>query len=318
MTERRGTGGVGAPSGDPGHPRSEAGASAGPRPDTDTPRPAPTAWWRRPRWWILTGTVVALAFAQEGSLDAGAQAATDRVFRQALLTYAAARSLDAAVSLAEGTELSLEPGGVGLTVSAGEVLEPLDDLVEQFSSLMLVSTTSLGVQSLLLRASAWGPLTLLLVLFLVARVATAFLGDRVPATLARLVSTGAVVLLLARFALPLYAVGTTWLFESYLEPGQVEAVQALEETSTDVRELDQLDEAQPRPGLVGRVSDWFSRAVNQLDVSERVEALRARVGEVVDQLLHLLVVFVLQTIVFPVAFLWMMARALTAATSRVR
>lgn len=274
--------------------------------------------WLRARYWILAAALLAGLVSTEGSLDEGAQGGTDRVFRQALLTYAAARSLDAAVSLAEGTELALEPGGVGLTVSAGEILEPLDDLVEQFSTLMLVSATSLGLQSLLLRASAWGPVTLLLLLFLLARVGTAFFPERVHPILERIIATGALLLLVARFAVPSYALGTTLLFERFLQPGQVEAVQALEETGADVRAVDELDEEEPRPGLTGRVSDWFSGAMERLDVSQRMEALRDRVSRAVDHVMHLLVVFVLQTVVLPLAFLWVLARVLAAVTGRSR
>jgi hypothetical protein len=132
----------------------------------------------------------------------------------------------------------------------------------------------------------------------------------------RVVSTAATVLLLARFAVPVYAVGTSYVFERFLQPGQVEALQAVEETSTDVGELDQLDAEVVEPGLVGRVSRWFSGALQRLDVSERVEALRARVGVVVDHLMRLLVIFVLQTLLLPLAFLWVLTRLLAAATSR--
>lgn len=272
--------------------------------------------WRQPRLWLLVVAVLAGATAVGGPLDREAQAATDRVLRQALVTYAAARSLDAAVSLAEGTEFAVEPGGVGVTISAGEVLEPLDDLVEQFSSLMLVSATSLGVQSLLLRASAWSVLTILLLVFLVARVGLALFPERVPPTVRTVISRGTTLLLIARFAVPLYGVGTALLFERYLQPGQEEAVQALEETSTDVRALEELDEEEVDPGLAARVSRWFSGAMERFDVTQRVEALRERVSLAVDQVVHLLVVFALQTIVLPLAFLWVMTRVLTVATGR--
>lgn len=266
------------------------------------------------RWSGSVAGVVVLALlvggvALQGSVDRSAQSATDRVFRQAVLTYAAARSLDAAVSLAEGTELALEPGGVGVTISAGEILEPLDDLVEQFSSLLLISTTSLGLQSLLLRASAWPVLTALLLLFLLARVALGVWPDRFPGRLAGVVRKGTILLAVARLAVPLYGLGTTLLFERYLQPGQEAAVVALEETSMDVRELDRLDEPRVEPGLRERVSRWFSGALDRLDVAERVEALQERVGRVVDQLIHLLVVFTLQTLVLPLAFLWVLGRA---------
>lgn len=274
--------------------------------------------WLEPRYWIVAGALLAALVSGHGVLDSRAQAATDRVLGQALLTYGVARSLDAAVSLAEGTELALEPGGIGVTVSAGEILEPIDDLIEQFSSVMLVSTTSLGLQSLFLRASAWTPVTVLLLIFLLARVLLAFRPGSVPPTVRRIVSSGTSLLLIARFAVPLYSVATSFVFERFLQPGQAEAVQALEETSGDVRELDALDEEAAEPGLVGRVSRWFAGAMEQLDVSERVEALRTRVDGAVDHLVHLLVVFVLQTLVLPVLSLWMVARMVGATLGRRR
>lgn len=272
--------------------------------------------WLSSRLWVPLILVLSGLLSFSGSLDDRAQVAADRVFQQALITFAAARALDAAVSLAEGTEIALQPAGVGVTVSAGEVLEPIDHMVEQFSSVMLVSTTSLGVQSLLLRASAWRVISALLIVALLLRVATVFAPDRFHPSVKRGVEIAASVLLIARFAVPVYAWSTSLVFERYLQPAQAEAVQALDETSGDVAEIEQLAEPAPEVGIVGRVSSWFSDTIERLDVSERIEAFRERVSETVEHLMQLLVIFVLQTIVLPIAFLWVMSRLLGSLISR--
>lgn len=279
-------------------------------------RPAARPLWLTGRLWVPLILVVAGLLSFSGSLDDRAQVAADRVFQQALITFAAARALDAAVSLAEGTEIALQPAGVGVTVSAGEVLEPIDHMVEQFSSVMMISTTSLGVQSLLLRASAWRVITVLLVVVLLLRLATAFAPGSFHPAVRRGVQVATSVLLIARFAVPVYAWGSSVVFERYLQPAQVEAVEALDETSGDVAEIEQLAEPSPDVGIVGRVSSWFSDAVERLDVSERIEAFRERVSETVEHLMQLLVIFVLQTIVLPIAFLWVMSRVLGSLISR--
>lgn len=278
--------------------------------------PAARAPWMRTRYWVLALSVVAAGLSVFRVLDQKAQASTDRVFRQALLTYTAARTLDAAISLAEGTLVAVEPAGVGITVSAGEVLEPLDDLVEQFSSVLLVSTTSLGIQSLLVRASAWWGVTTLLLLFLVARVATAFVPDRVHPGVRRVVGVGTAILLACRFAMPLYALGTTLVFERFLEPSQTEAVQAIDETSGDVRQIERLDDEDPQGSWMGRVSNWFAGTVQRLDVPARVEAFRARVSRATEHIMHLVAIFVLQTILLPLVFLWMLPKAVRAMIPR--
>ena len=270
------------------------------------------------RWLTLALVAAAGILAVSGALDGPAQASADRVFKQALLTYGAVRTLDAAVSLAEGTEIALQPGGLGVTVSAGEVLEPIDDIVEQFSSLMLVSTTSLGIQSLLLRASAWGLLTVCLILFLLAGVGTTFFPDRIHPKVRRFVSVGLWLLLVGRFAVPVYALGSAVLFEEFLQPSQLEAVQAIEETSGDIREMEQLGAMEMEEGWVARVSAWFSGAVERLDVPQRISAFRDRVATAVDHLLKLLVVFVFQTILLPLAFLWALPKVVRVATTHTK
>ena len=179
--------------------------------------------WLSPRLWVPVLAIVAGLLAGSGTLDTRAQASADRVFQQALLTFAAARTLDAAVSLAEGTEIALQPAGVGVTVSAGEILEPIDHMVEQFSSVMLISTTSLGVQSLMLRASAWHVMTVVLMLFLLLRLVTVFSPERIHPTVQRVVVIGTSLLLIGRFAMPVYSLGTSIFFERYLQPSQIEA-----------------------------------------------------------------------------------------------
>ncbi len=69
--------------------------------------------------------------------------------KRALVTFALTRTLNGVISVAQGTQLAFEPAGVGVVISAGEILDPLNDLVEQFSWLTLLAATSLGVQIML-------------------------------------------------------------------------------------------------------------------------------------------------------------------------
>lgn len=64
----------------------------------------------------------------------------DRSFNQALIVFGSAKALNAVISLAQGTEINLP----FVVVAIGEVLDPINDLVEQFSLIMLASLVSLG------------------------------------------------------------------------------------------------------------------------------------------------------------------------------
>ena len=71
-------------------------------------------------------------------LDKPAMQQVDAGLKRALVSFAAARALNSVISVAQGTEVSVEPLGVGVTLTPGQLLDPVNDLVEQFSNLMLM------------------------------------------------------------------------------------------------------------------------------------------------------------------------------------
>lgn len=79
-------------------------------------------------------------------LDTRAEIYLETTLAKTALTYAAARAVHAAVSLLQGTEL--HPPFV--TVAIGEALDPVRDLIERFSNLMLIASASLGAQRILM------------------------------------------------------------------------------------------------------------------------------------------------------------------------
>lgn len=56
--------------------------------------------------------------------------------------------------MVQGTEISAAPVGVGMTFTPGQILDPLNDLIEQFSQVMLVAMVAFGVEKVLLTAGA--------------------------------------------------------------------------------------------------------------------------------------------------------------------
>lgn len=63
------------------------------------------------------------------------------------LIYGTARGINALVSLLQGTELNL----LVMTFSIGEVLDPLNDLIERFSEVVMFALGSLALQAILLK-----------------------------------------------------------------------------------------------------------------------------------------------------------------------
>ena len=87
--------------------------------------------------------IVALAWAKP--LDAIAETQVDAGLKRALTSFAVARVLNGIISVAQGTEIALTPGGIGANLTPGQILDPVNDLVEQFSELMLFASVAFGI-----------------------------------------------------------------------------------------------------------------------------------------------------------------------------
>ncbi len=77
------------------------------------------------------------------------------------------------------------------------------------------------------------------------------------------------------------------------------------------QELEQLHEQanvetaeNPETGMLGAISRAWSSTVDSMDLSGRLERMQAQAAEVIEHLIQLSVVFILQTGLLPVAFLW--------------
>ncbi len=112
---------------------------------------------------LLSVMIVLLLFFSMGiEIDAQALELQNEAFQRAMIAFGIAKSLNAVISLIQGTELSLTPAGLGITLSVGEILDPLNDMVERFSWVMLLASISLGIQKFLLILSGKTVLQVLL------------------------------------------------------------------------------------------------------------------------------------------------------------
>lgn len=87
-----------------------------------------------PREWALgLGLLLAALMAVTPFLDQRAGENYESLFQRALVTFALARTLNGVISAVQGTEVAIQPAGVGVTLTPGQMLDPVNDLVERFS-----------------------------------------------------------------------------------------------------------------------------------------------------------------------------------------
>ena len=248
---------------------------------------------------LVTAVVIAVVFAWRAPLDAAAAQQVDAGLKRALLSFASARALNAIISVVQGTEVAVEPAGVGVVFTPGQVLDPVNDLVEQFSDLMLLASVSFGVQSVLINIGAYWPVSLLLSLAALGW-AFGYLRMRpVPGWLAR----GLAVLLMVRFAVPVVAIGSETLFQKFMAADYSASQQAIDTTSERLVRLNPPAAAASEQGVLERLQGWWSR---NGDVKLRFEQLKQAAEHATENVIRLIVIFLLQTLVIPLLLLWLL------------
>lgn len=273
---------------------------------------------RRKILWSVFALVTA-ALALSGFADGVSDDYADEAFKRALVTFAVARTLNGVISVAQGTEVAVEPGGVGVNFTVGQILDPINDLIEQFSSVMLVATTSLGLQNILLNMTSWWGVSAFLALAGLFLVGVTWWPGGTKAALNSIAVRLFLVAAFMRFALPILIVGTHVVFSAFLESEHDAATAVLEATSTRIEEFNE-QEAAPasstESSLMDRLGEMWDSSVKQLNVSGRIEALKESASSASEQIINLIVIFVLQTIILPLAFLWLVVEGLKAIASR--
>jgi hypothetical protein len=229
--------------------------------------------------------------------------------QRALVAFAAARGLNAAISAVQGTEVALQPAGVGVTLTPGQLLDPVNDLVERLSWVMLASAVSLGVQQLVLSVSASSSMAGLLV------GAALVLGCCVwrPAWRRHLITQVllrlALLTLVLRFAMPLYVVGANGFYEGFLADEYTSATAQIEQTRERIESAQAGNPANPDAGD----GSWWDKIAGSVEnmrgaagLDGRIKHYTSMVGDLADNVIKLTVVFVTQSMLMPLVFLWLL------------
>jgi hypothetical protein len=272
------------------------------------------------RWATAALLLLLVALSTITSIDRYAEREYEALFQRAFITFALARTLNGLISAVQGTELALQPAGVGVTLTPGEILDPVNDLVERFSWIMLAATISLGIQQVLLDVGQWWGLRALvallglLSLWVRLRRATnsgeaGAAGDAsaVEKTLFQVF----IVVLFVRFAVPVAMIANEALYHLFLQSRYQQSQQVIESAGADLeqatlpaRDAEAEAGAAEAPGLIESLGRSLSGAREALDFRQRLDQIRQRASEVIEHLIQLSVVFVLQTAILPLAFLW--------------
>ncbi|MFC1883873.1 hypothetical protein ACFL2O_03785 [Thermodesulfobacteriota bacterium] len=236
----------------------------------------------------------------------------NETLKRAFYTFAITRGINGIISVIQGTEVALSPAGIGVTLTVGEILDPINDLVERFSWVMLISTTSIGIQKIFLEIGPWLGLKVILTFSMLVILAGIWFGQF---TRINFVSIGlrlVVLALVIRFCMPVVAYTSEKIYDLFLKEKYADSAESLNKIRKEIKDPYEIDS---KKGHKKNESNFweglkksFADAREALAIRERLEILKDKVANSVEYTIDLIIVFLLQTVIIPILVLWGLIR----------
>ena len=258
---------------------------------------------------IAVGLVTA-----SGCLDRKGYEFTEAGLQRALITFGISRSLNGVISVAQGTEVAVEPVGIGMTFAPGQILDPVNDLVERFSTVVLAAGTAFGAQHILLDVTAsslfaWifngGIFVCLMGLLFWTR-----LNDFLRQSILRATFT----LIVLRLATPVFSIGGELFYQQFLEPQYQASSEKLKQTTETLTLLNQETAAGVEEnkvedqGFFESAKNWVQNAGSVFDWKAHLAEFSKAAEAASEHAIRLTVVFIFQTLLLPLLAIWLTIR----------
>jgi len=266
------------------------------------------------------GIVLSVVLLFSGELKVpGLDSATDNYFHEAMteagIVYGTCRLVNASVSIVKESSLQLEPAGVGVSLAVGQALDPIDDMTERLSDVVVTAIASLGVQKLAYEIGvSYAPpvfaFFLLIFSFSLLVVNTKF------NVLQRILVRYALLVVIARFCLPISSLANAYINTHFFAE---EIADVRSELALDIAELDNLKEfALPEIDGVMKTIENSASFLKQKSLAYKHALLKIldNMSDIINNLLMLtslyVGVIVIQVIVLPLLSFWFLGKTINA------
>ena len=217
---------------------------------------------------------------------------TTNSIKNAALTYATARGINALVSMMQSSEIEAGIGVVSGSMTIGELLDPLNDMIERFSTVMTWVLASLAAQKLLLLLASHQLFLYLVAVLGISALLLLFYG---PLRAQSLVFRSFLVVVFIRFALGLAVAlnsGVDALFlDQQLQRNDAE-IENFQSNVIGIESDQELDAGSVRDSAL---AFWQSLSLDELE---------RKISRGIENFINLVAIYLLKTIVFPLGFFY--------------
>lgn len=246
---------------------------------------------------LLVLTAMILVFSWLPHTSTSAESDVKKGLTRSLTAFGVARTLGAGVSLVQSLQVSgsfvIASGSVGV----GEVLQPLNELIDQFAKVMLAASVSFGIQLVLLKIGAHWVVSSLVS---IAVLYTAYRYWNGAAPPNRALQGALMLLLMVRFAVPVAAIGSEVVYATFMARGDSTELTEMQKASPSFfGDLSSEASGEPAPSKKGALAS----------IAGAKDAIRNAASSWTGSIVHLIASFLLQTVLLPLAFLFVVWRS---------
>jgi len=212
----------------------------------------------------------------------------DETFEKAGTAFLIARALNATISVAQS--FTITPFVGELTI--GEILDPINDIIERFSWVMLAVTVSIGIQKLLMEIGISVDLTLIAMSTLVLIWISFFTKTPKTKNFLRIAAYKLfIIMFLIRFAIPITGFLGSQISPVFLDDKRDDAMQAISISKAKISDIESTDFVTSPKNSVAKLEESSKNIVNQI--------------------ITLITLFLLESILFPLLILWVLTKLIS-------
>ena len=224
---------------------------------------------------------------------------------EAAIAYATVRGVNGVVSVLKESQVEFSPAGVGINIAAGQILDPIDDMTERLSAVLVTALVSLGIQKVFMEIGEIAPLKAAALLFLLL-IPFLWLGPG-GTTFFSLTIKICCILMIFRLFLPLSSYVNDYFYQRLFQEKISNAEKQLSVISANYKELHSLD-GNHREGILSSLTQAPKERYQQARTI--FKQVSSHLDEIIGALLELTIsyisIFILQVILIPLGTLWLM------------
>jgi len=244
-------------------------------------------------------------------LDTKADSYFKDTIEKAIVAYGTCRAANASLSIIKGSNLQLEPGGVGISLAIGQIVDPIDDMTKRLSDVLVTAITSLGLQKLSHKICMSITQKIASLLLIIGSFLVLIDHEKLP-NIRRIICKFLILISILRFCLPLSSYANDVIYNSFFSDKISQSNNELKNNSAKFSQVQDLNMPESN-GIIGTVGNSGIFIKNKsIAFKNAINDSLSNMGSTINHLLDLTLLYagilMIQVIILPLTVFFVLMK----------